>query len=121
MAALRRSGGAGRRFKFVWQGATVFQQIDAAIAQALEDEAKEIRLDLLASLHKITGRMAAESFAEVSVAGTKRQLALGSDAPYSVYEELGTSRRPGHHVIRSVADRHAGHITQRLKAARGGR
>lgn len=119
MAALRRAGRGS--LKFTWRGATVQRQIDQAVQQALDAEAAEVRDDLRASLHKVTGRMAAESFAEVEVRGTKRQLALGSDAPYSIFEEQGTSRRPGHHVIRQVADRHVGHITPRLRAALGGR
>jgi hypothetical protein len=119
MPALRRSGGPGGRTQFQWQGATVARQVTAAVQTALANEASEIRADLQASLHKVTGRMAAESFAEVSVAGTKRTLRLGSDAPYSVFEEEGTSQRPGHHVIRTVADRHTPHITPAIRAAMG--
>lgn len=121
MAALRPSGGPGRAFKFTWQGATVLRQIEAAVDQALKAEAAEIHADLEASLHKVTGRMAAESFADVTVAGTKRTLRLGSEAPYSIYEEEGTSQRAGHHVIRTVADRHVSHITPAIKSALGGR
>lgn len=120
MAVFRPSGGAGRAFKLQWQGATVLRRIEAGVQKALDAEAAEIHADLQESLHKVTGRMARESFAEVTVSGTKRTLRLGSDAPYSVFEEQGTSQRPGHHVIRTVADRHVGHITPRLKAAVGG-
>lgn len=117
--AVFRSSGRGA-LKLAWQGATVERQLVAGVDQALKEEAAEIRADLFTSLHKITGRMANESFAEVSVAGTKRTLRLGSDAPYSIFEEEDTSQRAGHHVIRTVAQRHVGHITPRLKAALGG-
>lgn len=119
MAVFRQSGRGS--VKLIWQGATVSRQVEQAIQQAMAEEAAEVRADLRASLHKITGRMAAESFADVTVSGTKRQLALGSDVPYAIFEEQGTSQRPGHHVIRSVADRHVPHITPRLRAAIGGR
>jgi HK97 gp10 family phage protein len=97
----------------------VLRRLDAAITAGLEAEAQEVRQDLQASIHKITGRMARESFADVEVRGGKRTLVLGSDAPYAAYEELGTSRREGHPVIRQTADQHAPHITQRIAQAVG--
>lgn len=121
MAALTPSGGPGRSFRLTWRGATVSRQVDAAMRAALEDEAREVRADLQASLHRVTGEMAEKSFAEVTVSGTKRQLRLGSDAPHTAYHELGTSNYPAHPQIRAIADRHAPHITPRLRAALGGR
>jgi hypothetical protein len=116
MAALRRSGQHGS-VVFTWQGATVARAVEGAVSAALE---AEVRGDLQGSLHVITGRMARESFADVTVAGRKRTLRLGSTAPYAIYEEQGTSRRAGHHVIRSVADRHVSHVSGRIRAALGG-
>lgn len=119
MAALRRSGRHGS-VVFTWQGASVARAVEGAVSSALEAEATEVRGDLQGSLHVVTGRMARESFADVTVAGKKRVLRLGSTAPYAIYEEMGTSRRAGHHVIRSVADRHVGHVSGRIRAALGG-
>jgi hypothetical protein len=121
MAVLRSSGGPGRAFKLTWQGATVLKQLEAAVLTAFDDEAEEIAEDLKATLHKVTEQMANESFARVTVSGTKRQLALGSDAPHTAYHELGTSNFKGHPQIRAIADKHVSHITPRLKAALGGR
>lgn len=124
MVALRASGGPGKAggFKFTWRGAAVAASIRALAAQAMDDEAAEILADLQASIHKVTGEMAAMAFADVEIRGGKRTIVAGSDSEHAVYEELGTRFRPGHPIIRGVMDRHAPHLTQRLAAlAAGGR
>ncbi len=110
MVALRSSGKG--RYKLTWQGATVKQAIDSALDAALEALAQEIRAYLQANLHRITGRMAAESFAEVEVRGGKRTLSLGSDAPYTIFHELRY-----HPQLRETADIFAPQVTPRIQQA----
>jgi hypothetical protein len=121
VAALTPSGGPGRRFKLTWQGATVTRQVDAAVQRALDGRAQAALDALRSELHRDTGEMAERAFAEVSVAGTKRTLRLGSDAPHTAYHELGTSNYPAHPQIRAIADRIAPTITPAIRTALGGR
>lgn len=122
MAVLRSAGGPYGQgaFRFTWQGATVQQAWLSQIQDGMQTEATEILNDLHQSIHVVTGEMRDKAFARVEVAGTKRQIVAGSAAEHAAYEELGTSRRPGHPVIRSVLDRHAPHVTQKIAAARKG-
>lgn len=113
-----RGRGAHRQ---TWQGATVLQQWLRQIEAGMEAEAKEILADLKSSIHVVSGEMRDKAFAEVEVRGTKRTIAAGSAAEHAAYEELGTSRRPGHPVIRRTIDQHAPHVTQKIAAARRGR
>jgi hypothetical protein len=118
MVALRRAGGPGQQFRYTWQGGRIAAQLQAAIAQGMEDEAKEIAEDLKATLHRWPESpihyLAEDSFAVVEVRGGRRTLVLGSDAPYTVYHELEPDNHP---QIREMADKHAPHITQRIKEA----
>lgn len=118
MAAIR-TGGSGGGARLTWQGATVLRAWEAQIQTGLEAEAKEILDDLHASIHVVSGDMRDKAFAEVTVSGTKRTLRAGSDSDHAIYEELGTSSRPGHPVIRQVMDKHIPHVTQKIRAARG--
>jgi hypothetical protein len=119
MAAIR-TGGSGGSARFTWQGATVFRAWEAQIQAGMEAEAKEVLDDLRASIHRWphapgddTPHMADEAFAEVTVSGTKRTLRAGSDSDHAIYEE---ARHP---IIRQVMDQHVGHITERIRSARG--
>lgn len=121
MTSPRVAGGPGRgRFRQTWQGATVLQQWLGQVQDGLAAEAAELLADLRASIHVESGEMRDKAFAEVEVRGTKRTLTAGSAAEHAAYEELGTSRRPAHPVIREVMDRHQSHITQKIAAARKG-
>jgi hypothetical protein len=119
MVALRRSGGPGGRTQFQWQGATVARQVTAAVQTALDGRARAALDALRSELHRDTGEMAARAFAEVSVAGTKRTLRLGSDAPHTYWHEMGSSNYPAHPQIRQIADRLAPTITPAIRAAMG--
>ena len=112
-------GGRGGAVRLQWRGASVLRQWEAQITAGLEAEAAEVLADLRSSIHVDTGDMRSKAFAEVTVAGTKRTLRAGSDSEHAVYEELGTSNRPGHPQIRGVMDRHIPHVTARIRAARG--
>lgn len=120
MAALRQ-GGQGGSVKFTWQGATVLRAWETQIQAGLEAEAAEVLDDLRSSIHVDSGDMRDKAFATVDVSGTKRTLRAGSTSDHAIYEELGTSVRPGHPVIREVIDRHIPHVTQKIAAARRAR
>lgn len=123
MVAVRAAGGPYGRgaFRETWQGATVLQAWQAQIQAGMERVAAESLDDLRASIHVDTGEMRDKAFATVEVRGTKRTLVAGSAANHAVYEELGTSRRPGHPQIRQVVDRQAKRVTEAIRSARGGR
>lgn len=118
MAVIKQVGGK-RSGTFQWQGATVLKAWEDQIQAGLEAEAEEIAEDLAATLHRDSGQLADESFAVVEVRGTKRTIRAGSDAPHTAFHELGTSNFEGHPQIRQIMDRHVGHVTERIRAARG--
>lgn len=99
----------------------MLQAWQAQIQAGMERVAAEALDDLRASIHVDTGEMRDKAFAMVEVRGTKRTLVAGSAANHAVYEELGTSRRPGHPQIRQVVDRQAKRVTEAIRSARGGR
>jgi hypothetical protein len=117
MARFRLAGGHGRRRgapRVTWNGGRVVQAINQAVEDAMRDEATEVVADLKGSIHRISGRMAEESYAEVEVRAGRRTLVAGSTAPYAIYEELR------HPVIREVMDRHIPHVPPRIRAKLGG-
>lgn len=116
MAFTTHTGRGGTTVKITWRGAEVAQTIDRIIQDALEDEQREVEQDLQARLHRITGQMADESFAEVVISGGRRELRAGSRAPHTSYHEFGTANFEGHPQIREIIDEHAPHVTQRLRA-----
>lgn len=116
MVAVRQSGGPGRgSFTQEWRGATVLESWKQQIGSGMLDLASDILADLRVTIHEKSGEMRREAFAEVSVDGSKRTIRAGSAVPYAVYEE---ARHP---QIRSVIDRWAPKLTEKIKAARGGR
>lgn len=118
MVALRTTGRGA--LTHTWQGATVTQAVDRAVEAALAGRAAAARAALSSELHRDSGQMAEQSFAEVGVSGGKRQLRLGSAAPHTAYHELGTSNYPAHPQIRAIADRIAPTISPAIRAALGG-
>ena len=115
MVAVRQVGKSGT---FQWQGATVLKAWEDQIQAGMEDEADEVEADLKATLHRDSNQMADNAFAVVEVRGTKRTLRAGSTAPHTVFHELGTANFEGHPQIREVIDRHAPHVTQKIREAR---
>lgn len=122
MVAVRTAGGPYGKgsFRTTWRGATVLKAWQDQIQAGMERVAAETLADLRATIHVDTGEMRDKAFATVEVRGTKRTLVAGSAAPHSAYEELGTSRRPGHPQIRQVVDRQSKRVTQAIAAARKG-
>ena len=118
MAVVSKSGQGGAA-RFMWRGATVLDSWIEQIQAGMEAEADEVLADLRSSIHVVTGDMRDKAFARVDVRGTKRTLVAGSDSEHAVFEELGTSRRPGHPQIRGVMDRHIPHVTEKIRDARG--
>lgn len=123
MAAVRSAGGPYGRgsFRETWQGATVLRAWEAQIQAGLEQVAEDTLEDLHVTIHEDSGEMRRQAFATVEVRGTKRTLVAGSSAKHAIYEELGTSLRPGHPQIRQVVDRQAKRVTEAIRSARGGR
>lgn len=117
MVALRPAGRGGRSFKYTWRGGAVLRQIDAAVQAAFDERARAAKGLLEAELHRVSHEMANRSFAEVSLAGTRRSLKIGSDAPHTYYHENGTAYFEGHPQIRSIADRIAPTITPAIQKA----
>lgn len=122
MAVVRSAGGPGRApYRQEWRGAAVLESWKQQIGSGVQDLAQDILADLHQTIHIVTGEMRRQAFADVSVDATKRTIRAGSAVEYALYEELGTSRRPGHPMIRLVLDRAAPKLTQYIARARGGR
>ena len=120
MASVAR-GGRGGGVQFTWRGATVLRAWEAQVEAGMRAEADEVLGDLRSSIHVWTGDMRRQAFARVEArGGGKRTLVAGSASEHAVYEELGTSRREAHPVIRQVVDRHIPHVTQKIRNARSG-
>lgn len=104
---------ATSNYKLTWRGATVLRQIDANIDQAMENLRDDIEQYLQSNLHRWTGQMADESFAELTYeTGKKRTLRVGSDAPHTLYHEFRY-----HPQLREALDMWAPKMTQYLQAA----
>ena len=122
MVATRSAGGPYGRgpFRLTWRGGRVLEEIRAQVEDGLKAEAREIEDDLHSTLHRVTGEMADEAFADVEVRSGRRVIAAGSNAEHTLYHELGTPTFGGHPQIRQIIDRHAPHVTQAIAAARKG-
>jgi len=124
MVVVRQAGtggiaGSRGSFRFTWRGAAVANALDDAMQTAMEETAVEARTMAQGIVHVITGTLRASIFADVDARGAsgRRTLVLGAHAPYAIFEELGTSSRPGHPYLRPVMDRIAPKLTERLRAA----
>lgn len=53
----------------------------------------------------MTGNERNQGFFIVSNEGGNVRLDVGSEVPHAVYEEFGTSRRPGHYPLRNTLDK----------------
>jgi hypothetical protein len=108
MVVTRSSGGPGRgAYTQEWRGATVLESWKQQIGDGCLALAQDILADLHQTLHVDTGESVRQAFSDVSLEGTKRTIRAGTGTDWAVYEELGTSRRPGHYRIRAVMDRQA--------------
>lgn len=79
----------GSGYKLTWRGSTVLREIDESIDSAMRDLQSDILNYLQTNLHRYTGQMADEAFAELTVeSGKRRVLRVGSDAPHTIFHEL---------------------------------
>lgn len=106
---------------FKWNGPAVLGLIRGAQREGLEARARIVAAELRANIHRQTGQMAEQAFARVEEQGGRLVLVAGSTAPHAVYEELGTSRRPGHPVIRQTMDANVKQVPADIARALGRR
>lgn len=98
------------------------KDIDDSVADALDELASDVLEDMHASLHVWTGEMVEKAFAEVTLSGIgqRRTMVFGSDAPHTIYHELGWHRGnasfEGHPQIREIADRWVPRFTPILRS-----
>lgn len=103
----------GSGYKLTWRGGVVLKEIDSNIDSAMSNLQSDILNYLQTNLHRYTGQMADEAFAELSIeSGKKRVLRVGSDAPHTIYHELRY-----HPQLREALDEWAPKVTQYLQAA----
>jgi hypothetical protein len=125
MPTYRQAGGPGRTgYHLTWEGARFTKMVDDSVVDALEELGADILDDLHATLHVWTGEMRDKAFAEVELRGVgqRRTLVFGSDAPHTIYHELGWHRAngasfEGHPQIREIADRWVPKFTPMLRDA----
>lgn len=118
MVAVRQAGGPSGRgsYRFRWDGARVVSQVTAQAQSAADDLARDLEAYLRANLHRDTGQMADESFADVSVSGSRIVIRAGSDAGHTLFHELVY-----HPQLRQTMDEWAPKIASYLRAKmRGG-
>jgi len=100
-------------YKLTWRGAIVLKTINDDINRAMENLRQDIEQYLHSNLHKWTGQMADEAFAELTIVTSgKRTLSVGSDAPHTLYHEFRY-----HPQLREALDIWAPKVTQYLQAA----
>lgn len=103
-------------YKLTWRGATVLREIDSRVDEAMERLKDEVQSYLTSNLHRYTGQMADESFAEIEVVrGKKRKLVAGSDAPHTLFHEIRY-----HAQLRETLDIFAPKLSQYIREALSG-
>jgi hypothetical protein len=111
-------------FTFTWRGSALQIAKRAGEAAGAEKTRAEIEDYLKATLHRVTGQMARESFAVVHSTDQETVLQAGSDAGHTVYHELGTSNFVGHPQLRATQDaygeRFAASVVNGIRSAIGG-
>lgn len=124
MAAARpggTSGIAGSRgsFRFTWRGAQVKHALDDAMQEAMQETAEAAKAAAQELAPVRTGLLKSSVYAQVDATGadSRRTLAVGADAPYAVFVELGTATAPAQPFLRPAVDQEAPKLTQRLRAA----
>lgn len=122
---LRKSGGPYGRgaFRFTWRGGYISTAITDAMEQAMKEQATVVRNRLRRELHKWPKHrkheLSRRAFARVELRGDNRKarvLIAGSNARYTVYHELGTSRFIGHPQIRQIMDEERLQLAPRIRA-----
>ncbi len=110
---------AGASFSFVWHGTAIQRQVVDLNAQALEKVRAESEGYAKSVVHVLTGRLQRETYATLTTApGPRWTMAIGSTAPYALFEELGTRFRPGHPQLRLALNWAAERVLHALAAAR---
>lgn len=123
MVAMRQAGGFGGRgnLRFTWRGAQVRAQIDAAVQRAMDETAQAAEAMAKRLARVDTGEMRDGIEAAVTLRGGRRVLVLSGSAPHTLFNELGTSRMSAQPMLRPAMDAEAPRLSQRLRAALGGR
>lgn len=124
MAATRQSGGpyrGGGALKYVWYGARIAGQVDAAVQRAMEETAVAAKADARGRARVDTGAMRDGIDAEVTTTGAgRRRMTLSGSVSYTLFHELGTSKLSAQPMLRPAIDQEAGRLSARIKAALGG-
>lgn len=117
--ALTRTGQGPIRFQ--WRGATYAKEVDAAVAEAMNNLAEEVADWLYNNLHRypphVDHQLAERSYARVGVFGGKRGLHAGSDAPYTIYHEVGGGGYEPHPQLREAMDMFKFRVTPAIRSA----
>lgn len=110
----RYPGASG--LKLDWKGPDVQKFMEAvveSVAATLQTRGEQ----LLKSLAAVdTGYMRDHSFVRIEQQGSRLKLTLGSEAPYTIFVEMGTSRMPAQPFIRPSFVWMAANLTQMLRA-----
>lgn len=91
-----------------WNGDVLLARVEAAVDGAVNDRAEHIEERLHAELHRwaLTPPdehfLADDAYAVVYHVGARWVLSAGSEAPYTIFHEKGTSNFVGHPQIRQI-------------------
>jgi hypothetical protein len=113
---------SGDGFVLYWRGDDIKQRTETATQIALEALMRDCVEYAKSIAPFVTGRYrdgvgGGKGITYVlSGNGSKRAGSFGSDAPYGLFVEIGTSHMPGQYVIRRTADRLAPSLPQRVRS-----
>lgn len=86
MAALQSSGRGN--YRLTWRGSAVATQYKAALNAELNGVASDMLTWLKTNLHRVTGDMANQAYANVGVVGSRRVVRAGSTSDHSFWHEM---------------------------------
>jgi len=109
---------------YVWQGQVVIQAFNEVLTtgfQSLAGFAQDYWTNEEWTQDRHPYMTGAERNAGFFIVGQGNrgtvELQVGSEVPYAIYEEFGTSERPGHYPIRNTLDRVAYRFSDAIRAA----
>lgn len=119
-------------FDFRWNGAALEMAMRSGLASGAEKTRSAVESHLKATLHRVSGQMADESYAVLLTTDNETVLLFGSDAPHTAAHELGWHRLgpngeisfEGHPQIREIGDtfgpKFAADVSNGIRAATRG-
>lgn len=102
---------------FVWNGANLAAQLEAAIEQGMEEQAEAMKQAAQGFAPVRTGALRDSITATVESIPNGARIVLAAGVPYAIFVEQGTSRMSAQPFIRPAVDQEGPRLGERIRAA----